>query len=132
MPQLSAPLWAYCLILYAVMSVFLFTMMGLDKAKARRGAWRISEKTLFVFALLGGAPGGTAGMFLFRDETLDFPPRLPAARRGAACAAGVAVPQKIKESAYDGTLFYHTSSSTMESLRNSSETHQSAASPTSV
>ena len=76
MPQLSAPLWAYCLILYAVMSVFLFTMMGLDKAKARRGAWRISEKALFVFALLGGAPGGTAGMFLFRHKTRHWTFRL--------------------------------------------------------
>ena len=76
MPQLSAPLWAYCLILYAVMSVFLFTMMGLDKAKARRGAWRIREKALFVFALLGGAPGGTAGMFLFRHKTRHWTFRL--------------------------------------------------------
>ena len=90
MPQLSAPLWAYCLILYAVMSVFLFTMMGLDKAKARRGAWRVSEKTLFVFALLGGAVGGTAGMFLFRHKTkhlsfrLLFP--LLAAAQLALCA----------------------------------------------
>ena len=76
MPQPSAPLWAYCLILYAVMSVFRFTMMGLDKAKARRGAWRISEKALFVFALLGGAPGGTAGMFLFRHKTRHWTFRL--------------------------------------------------------
>ena len=76
MPRLSAPLWAYCLILYAVMSVFLFTMMGLDKAKARRGAWRISEKALFVFALLGGAPGGTAGMLLFRHKTRHWTFRL--------------------------------------------------------
>jgi len=69
MPELSAPLWQYVLILLAVMSAFLFVLMGLDKGKARRGTWRVSEKTLFVFALLGGAPGGTAGMFLFRHKT---------------------------------------------------------------
>ena len=69
MPTLSAPLWQYLLLLLAVMSVFLFVMMALDKFKARRGAWRISEKALFVFALLGGAIGGTAGMFLFRHKT---------------------------------------------------------------
>ena len=69
MPEFSAPLWQYVLILLAVMSAFLFVLMGLDKAKARRGTWRISEKTLFVFALFGGAPGGTAGMFLFRHKT---------------------------------------------------------------
>ena len=76
MPQLSAPTVTYLLVLMAVMSLFLFAMMGLDKAKARRGAWRISEKALFVFALLGGAPGGTAGMFLFRHKTRHWTFRL--------------------------------------------------------
>ena len=69
MPQLSAPASSYLLVLLAVMSVFLFAMMGIDKGKARRGRWRIPEKTLFVFALLGGALGGTAGMFAFRHKT---------------------------------------------------------------
>ena len=69
MPTLSVPLWQLVSILLAVMSVFLFVLMGLDKSKARRGARRIAEKTLFLFALLGGALGGTAGMFLFRHKT---------------------------------------------------------------
>ena len=76
MPQLSAPAASYLLVLMAVMSVFLFAMMGLDKGKARRGKWRVSEKTLFVFALLGGALGGTAGMFLFRHKTKHWTFRL--------------------------------------------------------
>ena len=76
MPQLSAPAVSYLLVLMAVMSVFLFAMMGLDKGKARRGKWRVSEKTLFVFALLGGALGGTAGMFLFRHKTKHWTFRL--------------------------------------------------------
>ena len=76
MPQLSAPAVSYLLVLMAVMSVFLFAMMGLDKGKARRGKWRVSEKTLFVFALLGGALGGTAGMFLFRHKTRHWTFRL--------------------------------------------------------
>ena len=90
MPQLSAPASSYLLVLVAVMSVFLFAMMGIDKGKARRGTWRIPEKTLFVFALLGGAVGGTAGMFLFRHKTkhlsfrLLFP--LLAAAQLALCA----------------------------------------------
>lgn len=90
MPQLSAPASSYLLVLLAVMSVFLFAMMGIDKGKARRGRWRIPEKTLFVFALLGGAVGGTAGMFLFRHKTkhlsfrLLFP--LLAAAQLALCA----------------------------------------------
>ena len=51
-------------------------MMALDKRRARRGAWRISERTLFAFALLGGAVGGTAGMFLFRHKTKHWTFRL--------------------------------------------------------
>ena len=90
MPQLSAPAACYLSVLMAVMSGFLFVLMGLDKAKARRGVRRISEKTLFVFALLGGALGGTAGMFVFRHKTrhrhfrLGFP--LLAAAQAALCA----------------------------------------------
>ena len=90
MPQLSAPGVYYLAALMAVTSLFLFVLMAADKAKARRGAWRIPEKTLFVFALLGGAVGGTAGMFLFRHKTkhalfrLGFP--LLAAAQLALCA----------------------------------------------
>ena len=29
-----------------------FTVYGVDKAKARRGAWRVPEKTLFLLPLL--------------------------------------------------------------------------------
>lgn len=76
MAQLSASPAKYLLVLISVMSIFLFVMMAIDKGKARRGAWRISEKTLFVFALLGGAVGGTAGMFLFRHKTRHWTFRL--------------------------------------------------------
>lgn len=46
-----------------------FLLMGIDKWKAVRGAWRLSEKLLFLFPLLGGAPGGTLGMYLFHHKT---------------------------------------------------------------
>ena len=76
MPQLSSAPVNYLLVLLAVMSVFLFVLMAVDKGRARRGAWRVSEKTLFLFALLGGAVGGTAGMFLFRHKTKHLSFRL--------------------------------------------------------
>lgn len=46
----------------------LFVMWS-DKQRARKGAWRISEKTLFFVALLGGALGTTLGMYWFRHKT---------------------------------------------------------------
>lgn len=44
-------------------------IMWSDKHKAKKGAWRIKEKTLFMVALLGGALGTTCGMFWFRHKT---------------------------------------------------------------
>lgn len=52
------------------MNLIDFFLMFLDKQKARRNKWRIPEKTLFGFALLGGALGGYFGMKLFRHKTL--------------------------------------------------------------
>lgn len=46
-----------------------FVLMGLDKRRAQRGRWRISEKALFLPAVLGGALGGTVGMRAFRHKT---------------------------------------------------------------
>ena len=46
-----------------------FALMGVDKWKARRDAWRIPEATLWAFALLGGALGGTFAMQVFHHKT---------------------------------------------------------------
>lgn len=46
-----------------------FFLMGLDKGRARRGMWRISERALFLPSFLGGALGGMLGMELFRHKT---------------------------------------------------------------
>ena len=50
-------------------SLLLFGMMGADKKKAKRGQWRIPEKTLFLVAICGGAVGGTLGMYQFHHKT---------------------------------------------------------------
>ena len=58
------------LILYAaIINFFGFLSMGIDKRKARKHQWRIPEKTLFLFALLGGSLGSLIGMHLFRHKT---------------------------------------------------------------
>nr|MBQ8251910.1 DUF1294 domain-containing protein [Lachnospiraceae bacterium] len=46
-----------------------FALMGLDKYKAKKKAWRIPEATLFLFAFFGGSLGTTLGMFLFHHKT---------------------------------------------------------------
>ena len=50
-------------------NVAAFVMMGLDKAKAKLGAWRIPEKTLLLTAAVGGSVGAILGMQLFRHKT---------------------------------------------------------------
>ena len=45
-----------------------FVMMGADKRRASRGRWRIPEKGLFLFPVLGGALGGVLGMKAFRHK----------------------------------------------------------------
>ena len=43
--------------------------MFIDKQKAKHGSWRIPEKTLFLFTLLGGGFGTIAGMYIFKHKT---------------------------------------------------------------
>lgn len=57
------------LIYLVVMNIIGFASMGIDKSKAKRGAWRISEKTLFLIAILGGSIGSILGMKQFRHKT---------------------------------------------------------------
>ena len=58
------------LIIYLVtMNIIGLVIMGIDKWKAKRHAWRISEKMLFTVSILGGSIGTLAGMYLFRHKT---------------------------------------------------------------
>ena len=59
----------YLLWYLAAVNLVTFTVYGVDKAKARRGAWRVPEKTLFLLPLLGGSVGALLGMLVFRHKT---------------------------------------------------------------
>lgn len=54
---------------YIIINIIGFSVMGIDKKRAIRGAWRISEASLFLTALAGGALGCTLGMYHFRHKT---------------------------------------------------------------
>ena len=53
----------------AIMNIVGFLSMGLDKSKAKHHQNRISEMTLMLIAVLGGAAGSWLGMEIFRHKT---------------------------------------------------------------
>jgi uncharacterized membrane protein YsdA (DUF1294 family) len=52
-----------------VMNVAAYALMAIDKRRAKKGQWRIPEKTLFLATALFGGLGGTLGMFMLRHKT---------------------------------------------------------------
>ena len=75
MDLLTKSLTIYLLIMNAAG----FLLMHLDKEKAKRNRWRISEATLLTVAALGGSIGSLLGMYLFQQKTrhLNFRLGLP-------------------------------------------------------
>ena len=59
----------FILIYIVFINLLLFSLMGIDKEKAKLKKWRISEKTLFLLALFGGGIGGVIGIYTFRHKT---------------------------------------------------------------
>lgn len=49
-----------------------FWSMGEDKKRAIKKRYRLSEKTLFTIAILGGSIGSIIGMYTFRHKTKHF------------------------------------------------------------
>ena len=47
-----------------------FLLYGIDKYKAKKGRWRISEATLLTMAAIGGSIGALAGMRLWHHKTM--------------------------------------------------------------
>lgn len=47
-----------------------FFLYGIDKYKAKKGRWRISEATLLLMAVIGGSSGAWAGMRLWHHKTM--------------------------------------------------------------
>ena len=47
-----------------------FLLYGIDKYKAKKSKWRISEATLLTMAAIGGSIGARAGMRLWHHKTM--------------------------------------------------------------
>ena len=60
------------IILYYLLAVNIatFLLYGIDKYKAKKGRWRISEATLLTMAAMGGSIGAWAGMRLWHHKTM--------------------------------------------------------------
>ncbi len=58
------------LIWLAGVNVVTFALYGIDKHRAKKGRWRIPERTLLLLLpLLGGSVGGILGMAAFHHKT---------------------------------------------------------------
>jgi uncharacterized membrane protein YsdA (DUF1294 family) len=61
-------MWTLVIAWYSGTSVLTFVMYALDKRRAQRGQWRVSEARLHVLELLGGWPGGLAARRVLRHK----------------------------------------------------------------
>ena len=54
---------------FLIVNLWGFIAMGIDKRRAERNMWRISEFSLFIPAIIGGAVGCILGMYIFHHKT---------------------------------------------------------------
>ena len=69
----------YFTIYFIIINFVSFILMYIDKRRAIKKEWRISEHTLILISLLGGSIGSLIGMYTFRHKTkhLQFKVRIP-------------------------------------------------------
>ena len=60
-----------CLVCYLLaINAVTFIVYGIDKYKAKKAKWRISEATLLLLAVLGGSVGAWVGMKVWHHKTM--------------------------------------------------------------
>ena len=60
----------YSLYYLLAVNTLTFLLYGIDKYKAKKGRWRISEATLLTMAAIGGSIGAWAGMRTWHHKTM--------------------------------------------------------------
>ena len=63
-------MYHYSLYYLLVVNTLTFLLYGIDKYKAKKARWRISEATLLMMAVIGGSIGAWAGMRLRHHKTM--------------------------------------------------------------
>ena len=66
---MAKELWQLLGLYLLLVNLAAFLLMGIDKRRAKKNAWRVPEKTLFLPVLLGGGLGGVLGMKTFHHKT---------------------------------------------------------------
>ena len=61
--------YKYIVLYFIIINLIGVGAMALDKYKAEKNKWRISEMTLFLITFLGGGIGTTFAMYKFRHKT---------------------------------------------------------------
>ena len=60
-----------CLVCYLLaVNAVTFIVYGIDKYKAKKAKWGISEATLLLLAVLGGSVGAWVGMKVWHHKTM--------------------------------------------------------------
>lgn len=58
----------FLLIYLLLINIVSFILFAIDKGKAKRKKWRISEKILLITSFLGGATGSLMAMVIFKHK----------------------------------------------------------------
>jgi uncharacterized membrane protein YsdA (DUF1294 family) len=56
--------------LVLALNAITFFVYGIDKWKAKKGKWRISEATLLILAIIGGSIGAWLGIKVWHHKTM--------------------------------------------------------------
>jgi Predicted membrane protein len=58
------------LVYLLIINIYGFSIMGIDKRRAKKNMYRIPERVLFTVAFIGGSAGVLTGMKSFHHKTL--------------------------------------------------------------
>jgi len=56
------------IVYYSLLNIFAWILMGIDKKRAIKNKWRISENMLMSLSILGGCVGTLIGMVTFKHK----------------------------------------------------------------